>query len=175
MRSKTHQAPERPAQRAWLHTAGCVTMLLTLLAGASLRAAAESTSSTMLLVIAHGAVPEHQLDIDDLRAVFLRKRLTWSNGQTVIPINYPSGDPVRLAFDRAVLGFSSEESSRYWIDERIRHGTQAPRSIAGEAVLVRVVTALPGSISYKPVGQPLSQGAGIRVLARIQAGRVLPP
>jgi hypothetical protein len=150
-------------------------MLLTLLAGASLRAAAESTSSAVLLVIVHGGVPDQQLDIDDLRAVFMRKRLVWSNGQNIIPINYPSGDPIRLAFDRAVLGFSSDESSRYWIDERIRHGTQAPRSIAGEGVLVRVVSALPGSISYRPVGQPLSQGVGVRVVARIQAGRVLPP
>jgi hypothetical protein len=175
MRSKTHQAPERTSQRAWLHAGGCVAMLLTLLAGASLRADTESTASAVLLVIAHGGVPEQYLDIDDLRAVFLRKRLVWSNGQNIIPINYPSGDPIRLEFDRAVLGFSSEESSRYWIDERIRHGTQAPRSIAGEGVLVRVITALPGSISYKPAGQGLSQGPGIRVVARIQAGRVLPP
>jgi hypothetical protein len=175
MRSKTHQAPERTSQRAWLHAAGCVAMLLALMAGASLRVAAESTSSAVLLVIAHGDVPEQHLGIDDLRAVFLRKRLVWSNGQNIIPINYPSGDPIRLEFDRAVLGFSSEESSRYWIDERIRHGIQAPRSIPGEGVLVRVVSALPGSISYRPVGQPFTQGAGLRVVARIQAGRVLPP
>jgi ABC-type phosphate transport system substrate-binding protein len=164
---------QRCVARAFARPLGYLAVLLALLASAPLRPSTLSSQAAIaLVVITNAAVPEHGLDEDALRAVFLRKRLSWSNGQHVVPLNYPAGHPLRVTFDRTVLGFGSEQSARYWIDARIRYGTLAPRTMAVESILVRVVTQLPGSISYVPAGNTLS---GVRVVARIEAGRVVAP
>jgi hypothetical protein len=160
-------------QRRLAPALGFAAALLALIAGAPLGPSVGASQSTVALaVIANTGVPERHLDIDALRAVFLRKRLQWANGQHVIPLNYPAGHSIRLAFDRAVLGFGAGEAARYWIDARIRFGTQAPRTVAADAMLVRVVAQLPGCISYVPSKQV---PAAAQVVARIEGGRVLAP
>jgi ABC-type phosphate transport system substrate-binding protein len=138
----------------------------------SFRPSAVSQPPLKLVVITHSALAERQLDIDDLRAIFLRKRLMWSGGQHIVPVNQPSGSPVRVAFDRAVLGFSAEQVARFWIDARIRSGIQAPRTVPSDGMTVNVVKLLPGCIGYVPAELA---NAGVRVVARIEAGQVLPP
>src|ERR1700759_652325 len=54
---------------------------------------AASQPAPRLVVIANASVPETALDVDALRMIFLRKRLTWSSGQNVVPINQPPGSP----------------------------------------------------------------------------------
>jgi hypothetical protein len=125
-----------------------------------------------LAVIAHASIDEPSLDIDELRAIFFRRRLVWSNGLPIIVFHQPSGSPARVAFDKAVMGFDAEQAAHYWIDARIRNGTQPPRSVASDAVLVRIVATLAGSIAYVPAEQVPS---GLHVVARIEAGRVLSP
>jgi hypothetical protein len=131
-----------------------------------------SQAPVKLVVITHPGVGESHLDIDALRAVFLRRRLVWSAGLHIVAINQPNGTPVRVTFDRTVLGFSQEQVARFWIDARIRSGMQAPRMIAGDAMIANVVRQLPGAISYMAAE---TLGVGVRVVARIDAGRVLPP
>jgi ABC-type phosphate transport system substrate-binding protein len=133
---------------------------------------ASSQAPIKLAVITNIGLSEKQLGIDDLRAIFLRKRLVWSGGQHIVPINQPTGSAVRRAFDRAVLGFNADQVARFWIDARIRIGTQAPRSIAGDAMILNVVKLLSGCIGYVPADQA---SAEVRVVARIDAGRVFPP
>jgi hypothetical protein len=146
-------------------------LLLCVLVAAPFRETAASQAHTQLLVIAHPSVGD-TLDTDGLRAVFLRKRMFWSDKRRIVPLNYPAGHPLRASFDRALLGFSGDESARYWIDERIRHGTEAPMSIATESLLARVVKQLPGSIGYVPAG---TAPAGVRVIARLDGDRVVAP
>ncbi|HKP57863.1 MAG TPA: hypothetical protein VJV78_14120 [Polyangiales bacterium] len=133
---------------------------------------AQSQPPLKLAVVMNSAVGETQLGIDDLRAIFLRKRLVWSGGQHIVPINQPNGSPVRVAFDKTVLGFTPDQMARFWIDTRIRSGMQAPRTVAGDALIANVVKILPGCISYVAADQVSS---AVRVVARIDAGRVLPP
>jgi ABC-type phosphate transport system substrate-binding protein len=136
------------------------------------RPSAASQPAVKLAVITPIALGEARLDIDDLRAIFLRKRLAWSGGQRIVAINQPPGSAVRLAFDKSVLGFSADQVARFWIDARIRFGTQAPRTIAGDAMIINVVRLLPGSIGYVPAERVT---AAVRVVARVDSGRVLPP
>jgi hypothetical protein len=172
MRARASEVPRRNTPKAWLRALGALCCWLLLFAGATTQSAASSQGARALLVITHLGVPEMQLDQDHLRAVFLRRRLLWSDGQHVIPINHPSGDALRVAFDRALLGFDADEVARYWIDARIRSGTQPPRAVMGEGLVARVVAVLRGSIGYVRAGQPIP---GVRVIARIEIGRVLPP
>ena len=134
--------------------------------------AAHSQAASSLLVIVHAGVPETRIDSNELRAIFLRKRTVWSNGQRIVPLNHPPGHPARLAFDSSTLGFNGNETARYWIDARIRYGTEAPMSIANEALLARVVKQLAGSIGYV---RAVSVPPGVRVVARVERNGVFAP
>lgn len=147
-------------------------LLAACLSAAAFRPVAVSQVAPKLIVIVHPTVTEKSLGIDDLRAIFLRKRLRWASGQDVVPINQATGSPARLAFDSTVLGFTADQVARYWIDQRIRSGLHAPRSIAGDAMVANVIKVLPGSIGYLPPGQA---NGSVHVVARIEGGRVLPP
>ena len=137
-----------------------------------LRPVAASQLPLRLLVIVHPGVKEKSLDVDELRAVFLRKRLQWSGGPHIVPINQPPGSVARNAFDAVILGFTPQQVARYWIDARIRSGTLPPQSVPGEATVVQVVRALPGAIAYVSADQATH---GVRVLARIEGGQVRAP
>ena len=136
------------------------------------RPSARSQPDASLLVIVHMGVPDARLDGDELRSIFLRKRTLWSNGQRIVPLNQPAGNAVRVAFDNRTLGFDGKQAARFWIDARIRAGTEAPMSIASEALLVRVVKQLPGSIGYVRASVAL---AGVRVVARVERSGVSAP
>lgn len=149
-----------------------VVALLALLALPPARPAALSQPPQRMVVIVHPSVKEHALDIDELRAVFLRKRLQWSGGLHVVPINQPPGTPSRAVFDTAILGWNPHQIARYWIDARIRFGMQPPQVVPGDATVVQVVRALPGSIGYVAADQ---MGFGVRLIARVEAGQVRTP
>jgi hypothetical protein len=104
--------------------------------------------------------------------VFLRRRLTWDDGARILPFNYPPGNGLRTTFERSVLGFRGDEAARYWIDARIRSGTEAPRSLATPGLVARVVAQLPGSIGYVPEGDATH---GVVVVARVTDAGVWPP
>ena len=133
---------------------------------------ASSQVPISLLVIVHPSVNVAALDESALQMIFLRRRLTWDDGTRILPFNYSAGQPLRIYFDRAVLGFSSDEAARYWIDARIRGGGEAPRSLGSPALVARVVTQLRGSIAYVPDGEATN---GLRVVARVSPMGVTTP
>jgi hypothetical protein len=154
---------------SWIALISAVVLAM-LLEHAGSRAA--SQAPLRLVVIVHPALREHELDIDDLRAIFLRKRLQWSGGQHIVPLNQLPDTPGRSAFDATVLGFERSDAARYWVDVRIRSGIHPPRGIAGETTIAAVVRALPGSIGYVT---PEHLNPGVRVVARVEAGKVRAP
>ena len=157
---------------ACIALAGCTFVLLASAAVRALVPKAESQSITVLLVVAHPSSTNESFDRDALRTVFLRRRLTWDSGTRILPFNYPAGHPIRVTFDRAVLGMNQDEVARFWIDARIRSGIEAPRSLPSPQLMARVVAQLAGSIGYVPEDQPVP---GARVLARITPTEVLAP
>jgi len=149
---------------------GALLALLAALPMRSQRVAAQAADA--LAVIVHASVPDATLTRSDLQNVFMRRQLTWSNGVHVIPINYEAGHALRVSFDRSVLGLEPNQAARYWIDARIRSGTEAPRSAPSASLIARVVPKLRGSIGYVPASQV---PAGVRVVARVEHGQVRSP
>lgn len=82
-----------------------------------------------------------------LKRVFLGEPAE-HDGVRMVPLNYAPDDPLRVAFDRAALGFSSEASGRYWVDRRIRGQGLPPRAVPTPALLRAVVARLRGGIGY---------------------------
>jgi hypothetical protein len=125
-----------------------------------------------LAVIVHPAVPVAALGQADLASVFTGVRKTWPDGSRVVPFNLAARSDFRVAFDRAVLGLGPDEIARMWIDKRIRGEGTPPRQIGKPELARAVVAATRGGISYVPVRLVKE---GVRMVARIRAGRVVAP
>jgi hypothetical protein len=147
-------------------------LLLSVTSIASFRPRASSQPPLRLVVIANPSVPEKVLDVNALRMLFLRKRLTWTSGHNVVPINQPPGTPARLTFDSTVMDFNADQTARYWIDARIRSGTQPPTTAPSDSLVIRFVAKLAGAIGYVAADKV---GPDQNIVARIDAGRVVRP
>ena len=136
-----------------------IAALLALLALLAPRPAVRAAQPT-LLVFAHPSLDVASVHVSELRAIFLRQ-LHQLNGKRVIPLNYPSDDPIRLRFDEWILRMSSGEAGRFWVDARIRGLGLPPRTVTPR-LLARTVAALTGAIAYAPPEQ--LKGAAVKVL-----------
>ena len=92
-------------------------------------------------------------DVTDMSLAQVRRLFTGGgvddrSGRRLVPLNHAPNMTDRVAFDRAVLGLSPEEVSRFWIDRKIRGQPGPPRSLDSAALLLRVVLRLPGAVSY---------------------------
>lgn len=71
-------------------------------------------------------------------------------GVRLIPFNLPLGSPIRQQLDRAVLGLAPNEVGMFWVDQRVRDGRTAPRTVTSVERLIRVVAQLSGAIAGVP-------------------------
>lgn len=125
-----------------------------------------------LLVIVNAASPIQKLSNYELEAIFTRTQTRWSDGSPVYPFSYPAGSAERETFDRVVLRLSSEQVGRFWLDRRIRGLGLPPKQVPTPVLMVQIVANLPGAIGYFAGTRARP---GVRVIARIASGKVLPP
>lgn len=85
----------------------------------------------------------------ELTLVYKRKKLFWSDGSKVQPVNLPAANPYRRAFSQAVLGASPEELEKYWNDLYF-HGISPPFVLSSRNAVVQFVAETPGAIGYVP-------------------------
>jgi hypothetical protein len=139
-------------------TVGAVAILggVILLAAAS--PAPRAGDSPLILVVA-AANPMVDVSRGNLRRLFLGEPTSGPGGK-LIPLNQSPGTAVRDRFDRVVLGLEPDDVARFWIDQRIRGQSGAPRAIP-VAMLIRVVPQLAGAIGYVRVHE---LGAGMKAI-----------
>lgn len=138
----------------------------------SLLLALASAHAGELVVIVHRDSPVRALTRAELTNVFTMSRSRWDDGSIVVPLNYPHHDDARTLFDRVVLGMDPAQVGRFWLDQRIRGATRTPRQLGLPAVAVRLVARVKGAIAYVPAGTEM---AGVKIVARVRNGQVLPP
>lgn len=126
-----------------------------------------------IAVIVHPSNPTTVLSVHEIEAIFTSSRRRWNDGQSIVPFHYEPNDPLRIPFDKAVLGMDPQEVARFWIDQRIRGLPGPPRRIGSAALLVRVVERMPVAIGYAWARDV--EKANVKVVAIIRNGRVLPP
>jgi hypothetical protein len=125
-----------------------------------------------LAVIVHRTNPLSSISPAMLKQVFTAQLLFWSNGQSVVPLNYAAGDALRTSFDRAVLGMSPERVGEYWVDQMVRAKARPPRKVASTSLALRVVAQLAGAIAYVPARSVTKE---VKVVAIVKDGKVLAP
>ena len=113
--------------------------------------------------------PDHPLatlDRPGLASIFRRKLRVTADGETLVPVNLPAADPLRIAFSRAVFAQDPADLDTYW-NERYFHGVSPPHVVASIEAMLRFVAATPGAIGYVPACRV---DARVRVLLTLPVG-----
>jgi ABC-type phosphate transport system substrate-binding protein len=134
--------------------------------------AAPPSAAATLDVFVHPACAVTKLTDHELEALFTRAQTRWDDGTPVIPLSFTAGSEARVLFDRAVLRLEPDAVGRFWLDRRIRGLGLPPKQVPSAALMQQVVSNLPGAIGYGP-SQP--GRTGVKVVARIQQGKVVQP
>ncbi|OIQ85457.1 hypothetical protein GALL_327140 [mine drainage metagenome] len=120
-------------------------LLLLLLLWPSLVPAADEAMA-VIVAAGHGK----NLRKEDLTLIYKRKKLFWSDGSRVQPVNLPASSPFRRAFSQAVLGASPEDLEKYWNDIYFQ-GVSPPFVLSSEQAVMHFVAETPGAIGYVPI------------------------
>jgi len=111
---------------------------------------AVSAEDTHFKVIVNPKNPIIAIDRELLRNVFLKKRVVWSGGGTVRPIDLSTKLAVRERFGRSVLKKTPAQLKSYWTQQIFSGKGVPPPEVATAAEVVRYVLANPGAIGYVP-------------------------
>lgn len=122
-----------------------LTLCWMLLAGLLLPGLALAADEPMAVIVAPGHA--RALKKEDLALIFKRKKLFWSDGSKVQPVNLPAANPLRRVYSQAVLGASPEVLEKYWNDMYF-HGISPPFVLSSEEAVLRFVAETPGAIGY---------------------------
>ena len=137
------------------------TVVLAILASASLVRAGAPAPADSLLVVANADTPP--LSELTLQRVYLGK-VVEIDGRPIIPVNLPKGNTLRKAFMEQVLTHDDDKFVAYWTVRRyIGQGTP-PREFATIEQQIEFLRTTPGAVGYVHNASELKPG--IRVVIK---------
>ena len=129
-------------------------------------------SGTQSLLIVVSADNADAPSADEIALIFKRRKLFWSNGARIQPVNLPADHPLRQHFARTLLHLSAEAQEEYW-NEQYFHGVLPPHVLASEAAVRRFVGDTQTGIGYVSACE---SGANLRVVLQVTPdGHLEPP
>ena len=120
-----------------------------------------------LAVIVHKASPKQTLTVDEVKAYYLKKQVSWSDGAKVRPVQQ-SGD-VRDAFVKRTLGMSTTDFERYWLQLKYSAAESPPKQVDTDDDVIKFVGAMKGAIGFVDASS-LDPGALAKVKVVLRAG-----
>jgi ABC-type phosphate transport system substrate-binding protein len=84
----------------------------------------------------------------DARAIYLKQKMFWNDGEPIIPINREAGSEARELFSERVFGQDSRRLATYWNQRYFEAGEFPPATLASEAAVVRFVGENPNAVGY---------------------------
>lgn len=106
---------------------------------------AEADGPQDLLIVANQGVPEDELTLEEVKAIFLKQRKSWKAGSAVVPIHAKTGSTLRRTFLERVLAMTEAEELSYWEGQKIRKGVEGPPEFGNP---LKAVFRIKGGISY---------------------------
>lgn len=126
-----------------------------------------------IVVIVNTQNPVQTIDASDLRPIFQTTKTSWGNSAgDAMPLNLPEDNPLRLEFDKAVLGLDADRVARYWQDRKIRGGARPPMRVGSTGMVLKGVASKPGAVGYVKASEV---NATVKVVARIAGGKLSGP
>lgn len=84
----------------------------------------------------------------DVRAIYLKRRLLWGDGQPIIPINREAGSEARERFSEKIFGQDSRRLATYWNQRYFEAGEFPPATLASDEAVVRFVSENANAVGY---------------------------
>jgi ABC-type phosphate transport system substrate-binding protein len=120
--------------------------LLGLVVASSLSSSPVASAGGQLSVIVNAKTSVEALNAAGVKSHFLREHKEWSDGTKVRPARQ-EGD-MHAAFLSKVLGMSSIEYERYWLERKYSAAEAPPKSVEDDEAAIKFVGAMTGSIGY---------------------------
>ena len=84
----------------------------------------------------------------EVRAIYLKKRVFWDDGNPIIPINREAGSQPREIFSQRIFGQDSRRAATYWNQRYFEAGEFPPATLASEEAVIRFVAGNENAIGY---------------------------
>lgn len=137
--------------------------LVTVLAAAAV--ASEGVTEPIVVAVS-AASPVTELDLEEVRRIFLKERLRWPDGEVITVFERHSSSPIRHRFSVEVLGRTPAELSQYWLNLRLTQGVKAPRTCRSAVLVKEYLKRTRGGISYLLASEV---DASVKVVAVVEA------
>ncbi len=113
-------------------------------------------------VVVNPSVTVSAMNPTELSRLFLKKAVTWPDGQKTVVVDQERTAPVRAAFSRAVHQRDPEAVVSYW-QTMVFSGRETPPAVRnGDAAVLELVRATPGAVGYVSETAPLQ---GVKAIA----------
>ena len=88
------------------------------------------------------------LSESDVRAIYLKQKLFWDDGKSLVPINREAGSVAREEFSQRLFGRGSRRLAAYWNQRYFEAGEFPPATLASDEAVVRFVSENPEAVGY---------------------------
>lgn len=126
----------------------------------------KAAAADELAVIVNVANATPSLDAKAVKAHFLKTTSSWTNGDRVRSVDQTDATPKRAAFLGKVLGMSSAELERYWLEKQYASADSPPAKAPDDATVIRIVKTFKGAIGF--VSREVAEREGVKVVLIVQ-------
>ncbi|MCP4353194.1 MAG: hypothetical protein GY795_47695 [Desulfobacterales bacterium] len=137
-----------------------VFVLLTILVFPAFIIAFESSADTGTEIIINDSVEAEAITRDDLKKIFLGKKVKWNSNQSIKIAILKEGD-IHESFLRTYIRKTSSQFSYYWKKLLFTGKGIPPKSFTSENEIINYVSSTAGAIGYASSG---IQKDGIKVI-----------
>lgn len=127
-------------------------LILALLIGAfswfALALPAGGLAAEGLVVIVNPANPIGTIEVQELRALYLKEKKTWPSGVKVVSLDRNIGSPERVLFLEKVVGQSAASNEMHWIALKQTTGDYPPQRIGTDRLMILMVMSIEGAVGY---------------------------
>ncbi len=99
------------------------------------------------IVVITARPPADRVTAKTLERIYLKRKILWSDGQRIVPVNLPANHPLRAAFTKRILKRSHGALVEYW-NERHFNGVHPPVVVESEEAVKRFVREVDGAVGY---------------------------
>ena len=101
-----------------------------------------------LAVIANRNVPVSSLMAEEVTQIFLKRSLTWPDGQPIRPVDIKEGEPLKAEFYARVTGRGLAQLRSYWARQAFTGVARPPREVASADDVLELVEKTNGAVGY---------------------------
>ncbi|MDH5219258.1 MAG: hypothetical protein OEX19_16255 [Gammaproteobacteria bacterium] len=89
-----------------------------------------------------------ELNKQDVAAIYSDNIIEWDNGNKIMSYDLPEGDKLRDVFSENILGMSTSEAVREWLNRKITNSARNPPRSRKERLLLLTVKRNGNAIGY---------------------------